>query len=90
VTLSSVLPKIILTRKRRFHCKNVFFIYMTKGSVVELGTKITRKIKTIDPFQSIVRYNIFQSTIECPQYTDVEDCFSVAKNHINTKTTILF
>ena len=45
------------------HCKNVFFIYMKKGSVVELGTKITRKIKTIDPFQSIVTYNIFQSTI---------------------------
>jgi hypothetical protein len=44
------------------------------GSVVELGSKITGKLQTIEPFQSSVPFAIVQSTIECPQYTDVESC----------------
>ena len=55
-------------------CKNIFCIYIKTGSVVELGTKITKGIHTIEPFQSGISFPIFQSTLECPQYTDVEGC----------------
>jgi hypothetical protein len=29
---------------------------------------------TLEPFQRRISFPIFQSTIECPQYTDVEGC----------------
>jgi len=44
------------------------------GSVVELGAKITGRHETAKPFQSRIVVGIFQSKIECPQYTDVEGC----------------
>ena len=49
-------------------CDNLFSLYIKTGSVVELGSKITSRFNTIQPF------TIVQSTIECPQYTDVEGC----------------
>ena len=55
-------------------CKNFFNIYIERESVVELGAKITDEFTTIRPFQREIVFPIFQSTIECPQYTDVEDC----------------
>jgi hypothetical protein len=36
--------------------------------------KITRRHKTSAPLQRIIAFPIFQSTAECPQYTDVEGC----------------
>jgi hypothetical protein len=38
------------------------------------GVKITNIPHTLKPFQSRVLFSIFQSTIESPQYTDVEGC----------------
>ena len=55
-------------------CSNIFYTYIKTGSVVELGAKITGGLQTSVPFQSRVPFSIFQSTIECPQYTDVEGC----------------
>jgi hypothetical protein len=55
-------------------CRNTFKLYINTGSVVELGAKITGKFTTAVPLQSIVAVHIFQSAIECPQYTDVEGC----------------
>jgi hypothetical protein len=55
-------------------CKNIFKLYIKTGSVVELGAKITCRFNTILPFQSSILFPIFQSTIECPEYTDVEGC----------------
>ena len=55
-------------------CENLFKLYIKKGSVVELGAKITGRHKTIKPFQGRVFFPIVQSTIECPQYTDVDGC----------------
>jgi len=62
---------IVVDGKKK--CRNIFGIYIKTGSVVELGAKITSRYST-DPFQSRVAFSIFQSTIECPQYTDVEGC----------------
>jgi hypothetical protein len=53
-------------------CKNIFDIYIKTGSVVELGAKITDEFITMKPFQSRVSFPVFQSTIKCPQYTDVD------------------
>ena len=55
-------------------CKNIFDIYIKTGSVVELGAKITNEFITMKPFQSRVSFPVFQSTIECPHYTNVEGC----------------
>jgi molecular chaperone DnaK (HSP70) len=55
-------------------CRNIFDIYIKAGSLVELGSKTTFRFTTTRPFQSIVKFAIFQSTIECPQYTDIEGC----------------
>ena len=63
---------IVVNGKKK--CDNLFFIYIKAGSVVELGTKITNIHNTSEPFQSIVAFSIFQSTIECPKYIDVEGC----------------
>jgi hypothetical protein len=48
-------------------------IYIKTGSVVELGVKITDEFIAMRPFQSEIVFPVYQSTIECPQYTDV-DC----------------
>ena len=58
-------------------CDNIFYIYIKAGSVVKLGAKITNILHTIIPFQSSVPFSIFQSTIESPQYTDVEGCTKI-------------
>jgi hypothetical protein len=63
---------VVINGKKR--CKNIFELYIKAESVVELGVKITRIIETINPFQSSIVFPIFQSTIKCPQYTDVEGC----------------
>jgi hypothetical protein len=63
---------VVVNGKKR--CKNIFKLYIKSGSVVELGFEITGKHRTTKPFQSRVPFNVFQSTIECPQYTDVEGC----------------
>jgi hypothetical protein len=55
-------------------CSVCFTIYIKVGSVVKLGAKISHILQTIEPFQSSVPFSIFQSTIECPQYTDEEGC----------------
>ena len=55
-------------------CKNIFDIYIKTGSIVELGAKITDEFITMKPFQSRVSFPVFQSTIECPHYTNVEGC----------------
>ena len=63
---------VVVNGKKR--CTNLFSIYIKTGSVVELGAKITRIIQTTEPCQSIIAFPIFQSTIECPQYTDAGGC----------------
>ena len=67
-------PDRCVVRNSMEMCRNAFYIYIKAGSVVELGSKITNKFHTTEPFQSRVPFPIFQSTIECPQYTDVEGC----------------
>jgi hypothetical protein len=63
---------VVVNGKKK--CDNIFNLYIKSGSVVELGDKITGKHRTTKPFQSRIPFPIFQSTIECPQYTDVEGC----------------
>ena len=63
---------IVVNGEKR--CRGIFCIYIKTESVVDLGAKIIDKFTTITPFQSRVSFPIFQSTIECPQYTDVEGC----------------
>jgi hypothetical protein len=63
---------VVVNGKKK--CENIFKLYIKTGSVVELGAKITGIIETAEPFQSIATFPIFQSTIECPQYIDVEGC----------------
>ena len=63
---------VVVNGKKK--CDNIFNLYIKSGSVVELGDKITGKHRTTKPFQSKIPFPIFQSTIECPQYTDVEGC----------------
>jgi hypothetical protein len=58
-------------------CDNIFYIYIKTGSVVELGAKITEILCTSEPFQSGLTFNIVQSTIACPQYTDVKGCTEI-------------
>ena len=67
-------PGRCVVKNGKKRCKHIFDIYIKTGSVVEMGAKITRIIETGEPFQSIALFPIFQSTIECPEYTDVEDC----------------
>ena len=55
-------------------CRDIFYTYTKSGSVVEVGANITNIFKTAIPFQSRVEFPIFQSTLECPQYTDAEGC----------------
>ena len=66
-------------------CSNAFCIYLKKGSVVELGAKITDEFITTAPLQSIVGFSIFQSTIKCPQYTDVEGCTELGTLRVHIK-----
>ena len=63
---------IVIDGKKK--CENIFKRYIKTGSVVELGAKITGRYETINPFQSEISFPIFQSTIECPHYIDVEGC----------------
>jgi hypothetical protein len=63
---------IVINGKKK--CKNIFKHYIKAGSVVELGVKITGRHHTLKPFQSRISFPIFQSTTECPQYTDAEGC----------------
>ena len=63
---------VVVNGKKK--CHNLFNLYIKSGSVVELGVKITGKHRTTKPFQSRIPFPIFQSTIEGPQYTDVEGC----------------
>jgi hypothetical protein len=67
-------PGRCVVKNGKKRCKHLFAIYIKTGSVVELGAKITHRLHTTVPFQSRVSFPIFQSTMECPQYTDVEDC----------------
>lgn len=54
-------------------CSNVFAIYVKKGSVVKLGETIQHgQSKTAATKQVI--FGIFQSSKECPIYTDEDDC----------------
>ena len=55
-------------------CRNIFKLYIKTGSVVEQGAKITDEFTVIIPIQSRLSLPIFQSTVECPQYTDEEGC----------------
>jgi hypothetical protein len=66
-------------------CKNIFDIYIKTGSVVELGAKITDEFITMKPFQSRVSFPVFQSTIKCPQYTDVEGCAKLGSLRVHIK-----
>jgi len=66
---------VVINGKKK--CKNVFSIYIKAGSVVELGAKITDIIGTAETFQSSMPFRIVQSTIECPEYTDVEGCTEI-------------
>jgi hypothetical protein len=70
-------PGRCVVRNGKKKCDNLFYIYIKTGSVVELGAKITNILHTIIPFQSSVPFSIFQSTIESPQYTDVEGCTKI-------------
>jgi hypothetical protein len=63
---------VVINRMKK--CRDIFCIYTKSGSVVELGANITNIFKTAIPFQSRVEFPIFQSTLECPQYTDAEGC----------------
>jgi len=67
-------PGRCVVKNGKKKCRNSFYIYIKTGSVVELGAKITGIIETEEPFQSAISFPIVQSTIECPQYTDVEGC----------------
>jgi hypothetical protein len=67
-------PGRCVVRNGKKKCKKCFCIYIKAGSVLEPGVKITNIPHTLKPFQSRVLFSIFQSTIESPQYTDVEGC----------------
>jgi hypothetical protein len=58
-------------------CGNIFSIYTNVGSVLKLGANITNNFHNLEPFQRNVSFPIFQSTADCPQYTDVEDCTQI-------------
>lgn len=55
-------------------CKNLFKLYIKKGTTVELGSKKTGKHRTSEEFQRAVCFHLFQSTSENPKYTDEEGC----------------
>ena len=63
---------VVINGKKK--CSNIFKPYIKRGSVVELGSNITGELETSAPLQRIVSFPVFQSTIECPQYTNVEGC----------------
>ena len=67
-------PGRCVVKNGKKKCEHIFTLYIKTGSVVELGAKVTNKLHTTQPFQSSVVFPIFQSSIECPQYTDVEGC----------------
>ena len=67
-------PGRCVVRNGKKKCRDIFKLYIKIGSVVEMGAKITVRHETIQLFQSEIAIHIFQSTIECPQYTDVEGC----------------
>ncbi|CAC5387186.1 unnamed protein product [Mytilus coruscus] len=60
--------------KDRDECKHLFGVYVKTGSVVELGEEITVRRCTRHEFQRGVTFRFFQSTKECPKYTDEEGC----------------
>ncbi|XP_071144370.1 heat shock 70 kDa protein 12B-like [Mytilus edulis] len=64
-------------------CKNIFKLYVKVGSVVELGSQITGGHKTTKAFQKNVKFTVFQSTSECPKYTDEEGCTELGCFTIN-------
>jgi hypothetical protein len=66
-------------------CENIFKRYIKTGSVVKLGAEITGSYETVNPFQSKISFPIFQSTIECPQYTDVEGCTKLGTLTVGVK-----
>jgi hypothetical protein len=63
---------VVINGKKK--CYNIFKLYIKAESVVKLGANITGGLTTSAPLQCIVAFPIFQSTTECPQYTDVEGC----------------
>jgi hypothetical protein len=63
---------VVINGKKK--CRNIFKLYIKAESVVKLGANITGGLQTTAPLQRIIAFPIFQSTIECPQYTDVEGC----------------
>ena len=67
-------PGRCVVKNGKKKCEHIFTLYIKTGSVVELRAKVTNKLHTTQPFQSSVVFPIFQSSIECPQYTDVEGC----------------
>jgi hypothetical protein len=66
-------------------CRNIFSIYIKAESVIKLGANITGGLTTSAPLQSIIAFPIFQSTIECPQYTDVEGCTQLGSLELHIK-----
>jgi len=74
-----------VVRNGKKKCRDIFKLYIKKGSVVKLGATITRRHVTLRPFQSILSCHIFQSTIECPQYTDVEGCTELGTLRIDVQ-----
>ncbi|XP_071142785.1 heat shock 70 kDa protein 12A-like [Mytilus edulis] len=55
-------------------CSNLFKLYVTIGSVVELGSQIEGRHKTINENQRFVNFPVYQSTSENPKYTNEEGC----------------
>lgn len=55
-------------------CRHLFRVYIQIGAAVELGEHISFERKTAYEFQSRATFHFFQSTKECPKYTDEEGC----------------
>lgn len=64
-------------------CNYVFCKYVKKGSVVHLGEKNKRVHCTSSQYQKVVAFSVFQSSKECPIYTDEKECKLLGKLAFN-------
>lgn len=60
-------------------CDNLFQIYAKRGSVVKLGDKIQNTFDTSKEFQKSLTFSVYQSSKECPMYTDEDECKLLGK-----------
>lgn len=63
-------------------CAVIFKIFVTIGTNVQLGSQITKEL-SVTELQSKVNFRVYQSTSECPEYVDEEDCVHLGKLTVN-------